>query len=217
VPIIRDNVRKLGFKMTDIKILLNGQAHNDHIAGQAALKELTGAKVFASEADAIVIEGGGKGDFRWEGIASYPSVKVDRRLKDGDTVQLGGTTMVAHITPGHTKGCTTWTVQVDDGGKKYDVVIVGGTTINPGVVLTNNPKYPNIADDYAKTFRILRALKCDIFLGAHGGYYGMLGKYERMKRGEQPNPFIDPAGYMAHIDQAEKVYLDQLKQERRSQ
>lgn len=178
------------------------------------MKEWTGAQVVSSEADAVVIEGGGKGDFRWEGISSYPPVKVSRRVKDGERLTLGGTTLIAHLTPGHTKGCTTWTLQVEEGGKKYDVVIVGGTSINPGVVLLNNPKYPNIADDYAKTWRILRALRCDFFLGAHGGYYGMLEKYELMKRGAKKNPFIDPEGYAAKIDAWEKTYLDQLARER---
>jgi metallo-beta-lactamase class B len=212
-PLIKASVEKLGFKMTDIKYLLNGQAHADHIAGQALLKEWTGAQVVASEADAVVIEGGGKGDFRWEGISSYPPVKVSRRVKDGDQLTLGGTTLVAHLTPGHTKGCTTWTLQTTDNGTKYDVVIVGGTTINPGVTLVNNPKYPNIAEDYARTWRVMRALKCDIFLGAHGNYYGMIEKYAHLKRGG-PNPFIDPAGYSAFIDRSEKVYLAQLARER---
>lgn len=214
VPIIRDGIEKLGFKVKDVKWLLNGQAHSDHIAGQKALKELTGAKVAAMEQDVPVIEGGGKGDFRWEGISSYPPVTVDRKLHDGDTLNIG-VTLVAHWTPGHTKGCTTYTMEVEDGGKKYNVVVVGGTTINPGVYLVKNPKYPEIATDYARTFRVMRSLKCDVFLGAHGGYYGMLEKYERMKAGAKPNPFIDPEGYQRHIDKAEKAYRDQLTREQK--
>ena len=213
-PLIKASVEKLGFKMTDIKYLLNGQAHADHIAGQALLKEWTGAQVVSSEGDSAVVEGGGKGDFRWDGISSYPPVKVSKRIKDGETLTLGSTALVAHITPGHTKGCTTWTLQTTEDGKKFDVVIVGGTTINPGVVLLKNPKYPQIVEDYARTWRVLRALKCDVFLGAHGGYYGMLEKYERMTKGEHPNPFIDPDGYAAFVNRSEKNYLDQLSQER---
>ena len=213
-PLIKASVEKLGFKITDIKYLLNGQAHADHIAGQALLKEWTGAQVVSSEGDSAVVEGGGKGDFRWDGISSYPPVKVSKRIKDGDTLTLGSTALVAHITPGHTKGCTTWTLQTTEDGKKFDVVIVGGTTINPGVVLLKNPKYPQIVEDYARTWRVLRALKCDVFLGAHGGYYGMLEKYERMTKGEHPNPFIDPDGYAAFVNRSEKNYLDQLSQER---
>jgi metallo-beta-lactamase class B len=216
VPLIQASVEALGFKMRDIKIMLNGQAHFDHVAGHAALQKLTGAKIFASEADAAVIEGGGKGDPRWEGEYSYPPVKVDRRLRDGDTVSLGGTTLVAHMTPGHSIGCTTFTMRVNDDRQEYDVVFVGGTTINPGVKLLNNPKYPNWAADYAKTFQVLRSLKCDVFLGPHGSHYGMKEKYARLTKGEKPNPFIDPSGYASFVDQSERVYKDQLARERSS-
>ncbi len=210
VPLIQASVESLGFKMRDIRIMLNGQAHFDHVAGHAALQQLTGAKIYASEADAVVIEGGGKGDPRWEGQFSYPPVKVDRRLRDGDTVELGGTTLVAHLTPGHSIGCTTWTMRVNN----YDVVFVGGATINPGVKLLNNPKYPKWAADYAKTFLTLRALKCDVFLGPHGSQYDMRAKYERLKKGENPNPFIDPQGYARFVDESERVYKEQLARER---
>lgn len=212
--LVRDSIEKLGFKITDVKILLNGQAHYDHVAGMAALQKMSGAKIYASTADAIVMESGGKADFRWGTEYSYPPVKVDRRLADGDKVTLGNTTLVAHVTGGHSVGCTTWTMQVEDGGKRYDVVIVGGTTINPGVTMINNAKYPSVSDDMARTFKVLRSLHCDFFLGAHGGYYGMLAKYERFKKGEQPNPFIDPQGYTAHIDHFEKLYLDQVAREK---
>lgn len=212
--LIRASVEKLGFHMRDIKILLNGQAHLDHIAGQAELRRMTGAKVFAMEQDAPVIEGGGKGDFRFENEYRYPQCPVDRHLKDGDEVQLDGTTLVAHLTPGHTRGCTTYTFDVEDGDRKYAVVVVGGTSINPGVILVNNPKYPGIADDYARTFRVLRALKCDVFLGAHGSYYGMEEKYQRMKAGAKENPFIDPEGYLRFIDDAQATYRKQLAREK---
>lgn len=214
-PLIRASVEKLGFHMHDIKILLNGQAHFDHIAGQAELRRMTGAKVFAMERDAPVIEGGGKGDFRFESEYRYPKCPVDRRLKDGDEVKLGGTTLVAHLTPGHTRGCTTYTFDVEDGARKYAVVVVGGTSINPGVILVNNPKYPEIAADYARTFRVLRALKCDVFLGAHGSYYGMEEKYQRMKAGAKANPFIDPQGYLGFVDRSEAAYRKQLAEENR--
>jgi metallo-beta-lactamase class B len=220
--LIRDSIEKLGFHAHDVKILLNGQGHFDHVAGLAALQKYTGAQIYSSAAEVPVLESGGKADFRFGNEYTYPPVKVDRVLKDGDTVILGGVTLTAHVTGGHSVGCTTWTLQVDDTdnpakdvpGKRYDVVIVGGTTINPGVTLWHNAKYPAVSDDFARTFRVLRSLHCDIFLGAHGGYYGMLGKYERFKRGERPNPFIDPEGYRAHIDAAEKRYQDQLARER---
>jgi metallo-beta-lactamase class B len=214
--LIRASVEQLGFKVSDIKIMLNGQAHIDHVAGQAVMKEMSGAEVWASAADAPVIEGGGKGDFRFDGIHSYPPVKVSRIVKDGDRVTLGGTTLVAHLTPGHTKGCTTWTMQVTEGGRTYDAVIVGGTGINPGVTVAVNAKYPKIAEDYARTFRVLRALKCDIFLGAHGNYYGMRAKYERMKAGAGVAAFVDPDGYAAFVNHAEKAFLDQLAREKKA-
>jgi metallo-beta-lactamase class B len=212
--LIRDSIEKLGFQPHDVKILLNGQAHFDHVAGMAAMQKLTGAQIYSSAAEVPVLESGGKADFRFGNDHTYPPVKVDHVVNDGDKVTLGGVTVVAHVTGGHSVGCTTWTMQVsDDAHKLYDVVIVGGTTINPGVTLLRNVKYPAVSDDFARTFRVLRSLHCDIFLGAHGGYYGMLAKYDRLKRGE-PNPFVDPDGYRAHIDAAEKRYQDQLARER---
>lgn len=214
VPIIRAGIENLGFHLNDVKILLASHAHNDHVAGLATLRALTGAKVMIMDADVYEISTGGKGDFRFEGIYSWKPCKVDRVLHDGEQVSLGGMTLTAHRTPGHTKGNTTWTFPVTDGGKKYDVVIVGSTSINPGVHLVNNAKYPNIAEDYAYTFRLLRALSCDVFLGAHTGMYDGPEKYRRLKNGERPNPFIDPAGYRKYIDESEATYRAQLARER---
>lgn len=121
---------------------------------------------------------------------------------------------MAHMTPGHSIGCTTWTMRIADGGRTYDVVIVGGTTINPGVEFVRHPTYPGIAEDYARTFRTLRALPCDIFLGAHGGYYGMAAKYEKMKAGAATNPYVDPEGYHAFIGAQEKTFQEQLAREK---
>src|SRR5580704_10532891 len=194
---IRAGVEKLGFKITDVKILLNNQAHYDHVAGQAALQKLTGAKIYSSQREVSVLESGGKTDTRFGREFTYPPVHVDHTVSNGEHVMLGGVTLTAHLTPGHSIGCTTWTMQVTDAGKIYDVVFVGGTTINPGVRLVGHPTYPGIAEDFRKTFQTLRSLKCDVFLGAHGGYYGMIEKYKRTQKGEQPNPFIDPEGYRA--------------------
>jgi metallo-beta-lactamase class B len=213
-PIIRDGIVKLGFKPQDVKILLNSQAHFDHVAGQAAMQKMTGAKIYSSQPEVAVIESGGKADPRWGREQTYPPVKVDHVVRDLEEVKLGGVTLVAHMTPGHSIGCTTWTLRVEDGGKIYDVVIVGGTTINPGVHFVGKPTYPGIADDYARTFGTLHALSCDVFLGAHGGYYGMTEKYKKMTAGAAKNPFIDPEGYRAFIDKSEKTYLDQLTKEK---
>lgn len=215
VPIIRDGVKKLGFRLSDVKYLLNGQAHLDHVAGQPELKALTGAKVVVSEGDAHVVETGGQGDFRFEGRMSWKPCHVDRVIHDRDTVSVGGVTLTARITPGHTKGCTTWTLAVDVDGRRHNVVIIGGTTVLPGDRLLGNPKYPGMAADYARTFEVLRSLPCDVPLGAHASYYGMVEKYNRMKRGARPNPFIDPQGYRAFIDESERDFQREIARERK--
>jgi metallo-beta-lactamase class B len=212
--LIQESVEKLGFKITDVKILLNSQAHFDHVAGQAALQKMSGAKIYSSEREAGVLQSGGKTDPRWGREFTYPPVQVDHTIHDGEGVTLGGITLTAHLTPGHSIGCTTWTMHVTDAGKVYDVVFVGGTSINPGVRLVDHPTYPGIAEDYKATFQTLRSLKCDVFLGAHGGYYDMIEKYKRMQGGAQPNPFIDPEGYRAFVDSEEAHFRDQLSKEK---
>jgi metallo-beta-lactamase class B len=213
-PLLRANVKKLGFRFTDIRYLLTGQAHDDHVAGFAVARETSGAKVLVMQGDDDIIEHGGRGDFRFDGEISWRGCPVDRVLRDGDTVSLGGTTLVAHLTPGHTKGCTTWTTTVMENGQPLNVVIVGGVSVNPGVKLIGNPRYPAIADDYARTFRVLRALPCDVFLGAHGNYYGMLDKFARMKAGAAKNPFIDPEGYRRFVDESQANFERLLAKEK---
>jgi len=215
-PLLRANVKKLGFQFTDIRYLLTGQAHDDHVAGFAVAREISGAKVLAMQGDDDIIEHGGRGDFRFDGEISWRGCPVDRVLHDGDTVSLGGTALVAHLTPGHTKGCTTWTTTVTENGQALNVVIVGGVSVNPGVKLIGNPRYPAIADDYAHTFRVLRALPCDVFLGAHGNYYGMLDKFARMKAGAAENPFIDPEGYRRFVDESQANFERLLAKEKAS-
>ena len=215
VPLIRASVEKLGFKFGDIKILLISHAHWDHDAASAMIKEMTGARYMVMDADVPVVESGGKTDFQYGDTASalYRPTKVDRALHDGDEVKLGGSTLVAHLTPGHTKGCTTWTMKVSDGGKTYDVVIVGSPNVNPGYKLVNNPLYPQIADDYARMFRVLKSLPCDLFLGAHGNYFDMEAKYARMAAGAR-NPLIDPDGYTAFVTQKEQEFRAQLAKQK---
>jgi metallo-beta-lactamase class B len=211
VPMIRENVEKLGFKFSDTKILLISHAHWDHCAGSAAVKELTGAKYMVMDADVAQIEAGGKGDFQYgdNPASRYQPTKVDRVLHDGDEVKLGSAVLVAHLTPGHTKGTTTWTAKVADGGKTYDVVIVGSPNVNAGYKLVNNTLYPQIASDYRRMFRVLKSLPCDVFLGAHGTYYGMEPKYARLKAGG-PNPFVDPEGYKSYVAEREQTFLAEL-------
>ncbi len=214
VPIIRDNVQKLGFKLEDVKIMLNGQAHYDHVAGQRDLQNLTHAKIYSSAKDAPVVESGGVKDPRWGREQTYPPVKVDHIVRDGEKVTLGGVTLVAHLTPGHSPGCTTWTMTVIGNGKPLEVVFVGGTSINPGVRLVKEPTtWPGIAADFELGFKVLRGLKCDVFLGAHGNYYGMLAKRHQMEAGG-PNPFIDQKGYIEFVDKSEKTFRAQVAAER---
>jgi metallo-beta-lactamase class B len=215
VPLIQESVEKLGFHFNDVKILLISHAHWDHCAGSARIKQLTGAKYVVMDADVSVVESGGKSDFQYGNAPEtlYPPTKVDRVLHNGEEVKLSGAVLVAHKTPGHTKGCTTWTMRVADGGKTYDVVIVGSPNVNPGYKLVNNAAYPQIAQDYESAFRVWKSLSCDIFLGAHGGYYGMEDKYARLKNGDS-NPFIDPAGYKAYITEREEAFRTELKKQR---
>jgi metallo-beta-lactamase class B len=215
VPMIRGSIEKLGFRFGDTKILLISHAHWDHCSGSAAVKELTGAKYMVMDADVPEIEAGGKVDFghgiqsRDSATSQYQPTKVDRVLHDGDEVRLGDTVLVAHLTPGHTKGTTTWTMKVADAGKTYNVVIVGSPNVNVGYKLVNNALYPQIASDYERMFRIMKFLPCDVFLGAHGDYYGMEAKFARMKEGGL-NPFIDPDGYKSYIAERERTFLAEL-------
>lgn len=214
VPLIQQGVQKLGFKFSDIKILLISHAHFDHDAGSAAILRLTGAKYMVMDADVPVVEFGGKADFFYgDGPgALYPPAKVDRVLHDGDRVELGGTVLTAHLTPGHTKGCTTWTMTGEEGGQRYNVVIVGSPNVNAGYQLVNNTRYPLIASDYERMFRVLRSLPCDVFLGAHGSYYGLEGKYAKLQQGG-PNPFIDPQGYKRYVDERERTFRAELQKQ----
>ncbi len=205
VPILRENIAKLGFKLTDIKIILGSHAHGDHMEADAMLKELTAAKVMAMEQDLPALRKmtpGGK---------PHP---IDRILKDGEEVRLGGTTLKAHLTAGHTKGCTSWSFQTKEAGKTYDAVVVCSVGWNPGYVLWKNPEYPGIADDYRRSFKKLRSLKCDVFLAAHPNFYDMEAKYPKL--GNTPvNPFIDRAGYDAYIDLKEKQFEDEFARQKR--
>ena len=211
VPMIEASIEKLGFHFKDTKIVLISHAHWDHDAGSAKIKEMTGAKYMVMDADVPVVESGGKADFQYGNRPEflYKATKVDRVLHDGDEVKLGDTVLVAHLTPGHTKGCTTWTMRVTEAGKTYDAVIVGSPNVNPGYKLVDNRAYPQIAQDYERMFRVLHSLPCDIFLGAHGGYFGMEEKYPRLKNGEA-NPFVDPDGYKKFVSDKEQEFRTEL-------
>jgi metallo-beta-lactamase class B len=214
VPQIQQSIEKLGFRFSDVKILLISHAHFDHDGGSAEVKKLTGAQYMVMDADAGVVESGGKSDFQYgdDPTLSYPATKVDRVLHDGDEVRLGDTVLTAHKTAGHTRGCTTWSLKVREADKTYDVVIVGSPNVNPGYKLVNNERYPEIADDYARGFRVLKSLPCDVFLGAHGGYYDMETKYTKLHAGGA-NPYIDPEGYRNYVAEREQAFLSELQKQ----
>ncbi len=217
VPLIQKSVETLGFKLTDIRYLLISHAHSDHCAGSAELLKLTGAQHLVMEQDADAVENGGtrnkakridKGDYR-----QFPPAKVDRRLKDGEEVKLGGATLVAHLTPGHTPGCTTWTMQVKGESGPLHAVIIGSPNVNPGYVLAGKETYPGITADYERTFRVLKALPVNLFLGAHGGYYGMEAKFAKLSAKPEVNPFIDAAGYHAYVADRERAFRAELEKQ----
>jgi len=213
-PLIRKSVEALGFHFSDIKILLISHAHYDHCAGSAEILRETRAKYEVMAPDVSVIESGGRTDFNYANDKSmrFPQAHVDRILHDGDTVSLGGTTLTAHLTAGHTKGTTTWTLDEPEAGRTPHVVIVGSPNVNPGYKLVRNPTYPRIAADYRHQFEVLKKLPCDIFLGAHGGYFDLTEKYPRFKAGDK-NAFIDPAGYKAYIADRQQAFEAELKKQ----
>jgi metallo-beta-lactamase class B len=204
VPVIKSSVEKLGFKFTDIKILLGSHAHGDHMEGDPLAVELSGAQAMAMAEDIPALQA-----MRTPSGKARPNYKV---IHDGDKVTLGGTTLVAHLTPGHTRGCTTWTATIEDGGRSYDVVIIGSVGVNAGTKLINNPQVPQIAEEYQRSFRILRGLKCDVPLGSHPAMYNLAEKYPKLGKG--PNPFIDSQGYKTELDIQETAFnavLDEQK------
>jgi metallo-beta-lactamase class B len=212
VPQIKKNVAELGFRLEDIKILLTSHVHTDHVGGMAELKQITKAALMVSAPDADLIARGGKDDFAFGDEYVYPAVKPDRILRDNETIELGGVKMTALVTPGHTKGNTTWLMKVNEDGKQYDVVFVG-SIYAPGYQLIENKKYPEIVADYRKTFERLKSLPCDVFLGSHGQFFSLKEKCSRV--GQKPNPFIDPQGYKSYVVRGEKSFNYQLEEQQK--
>ena len=206
VPLIKKSIEQLGFKYGDTKIILISHAHGDHDAATGLIKKETGAKLMVMDADVAEEQSTASG---------RPGAHVDRVLHDGATVELGGAKLVAHLTAGHTKGCTTWTMQVRDGARPLNVVIIGSPNVNPGYILVGNKNYPRIADDYAKGFAVLKSLPCDIFLGAHGGYFGLKTKYEKMKAGSK-DAFVDPDGYKAFVAERDGAFRKEWERQKQN-
>lgn len=217
VPIIRDSVEQLGFRISDIKLILSSHAHIDHTGGHAQMKKITGAEIVASAADARLIESGGADDFlMWpKETIRYEPVRVDRTVSDGEEISLGGTTLTANLTPGHTRGATTWTMDVEEGGRSYRVVFFSSASINDGTRLLSNSSYPTIVADLEASFARFKGMACDIFLAPHGGQFAMAEKFARLDRGEGVEALVDPAGWRELIKGAEKRFRDLLAAEQR--
>jgi metallo-beta-lactamase class B len=206
---IRKNIESLGFKPTDVKILLTNQAHFDHVAAMAEMKKQTGAEVMATEGDKPALEDGGRSDFFLGEEYRFAPVKVDAVLTDGQVIQIGDLRLNTHVTPGHTRGSVTYSMRVRENGRDYNVVFANiGSVI--GAKLLNNAKYPSIAKDFERSYRVQRALACDVFLAAHGSQYRMTLKY---KPAYSPDAFVDPEGYKSAIAQAENKFKEQLEKE----
>jgi metallo-beta-lactamase class B len=201
-PRIEKNITTLGFRLQDVKVLLNSHAHFDHAGGLAALQKASGAKLVASQGDAPALRSGSD---------RQPAVRVDRVIADGDTVELGGTVLTAHVTPGHTPGCTTWTTTVVEAGRSHPVVFHCSTSVVDR--LLDNPRYPSIVADYERSFAALRALPCDVFLAPHGDFFQLSAKRAKVTAGG-PNPFIDPNELRRFVDRSEQAFREALAKER---
>lgn len=215
VPQIEKNIATLGFKLTDVKILLNGHAHPDHAGGLAQLKRDSGAKFYAMDREVAPLEHGGRGTFYRGARKLFESIPVDRVLHDGDTVSLGGVTLTAHLTAGHTPGCTTWSMHLVDHGRPHDVVMLCQLSLPGDPTLIGDPNYPDIPTDFTRTFALLKALPCDVFLSEHGSVFDLAGKIRRLQAGDG-DPFVDPAGYKRYLTQAERDFETELAAERKS-
>ncbi len=210
IPLIEKSVEALGFELADVQIILGSHAHGDHQAADVFLRERIGAQVMIMEEDVA----GWQRMNRGEG----DNIPIDRILHDGEKVTLGGTTLVAHRTPGHTRGCTSWGMELEENGETYNALIVCSFGVNPNYILVDNPNYPDIADDYRSTFAKARAMPVDVFVASHGSFYDLPAKHEMLQRRREgdPNPFIDHAGFLAYIDLKERQFEAMLETQLRA-
>lgn len=213
LPQVEANIEKLGFKPKDVKFLLNSHAHFDHCGGFAEFKRQSGATIVASKLDGELMKRGGKGDFYWGDDLAYEPATPDRYVADGDRLELGGVSLTAHLTPGHTKGCTSWSMRANENGKDYDVLFLCGLTASP-YKLTNNDHYPSIAEDVRNSVAKLRGMHPDVLLASHGFWFDLEGKAARQKEGT-PNPFIDPQELERHLTEMEKDLEQALQAQER--
>ena len=212
--LIRGSIESLGFRLEDVKILLTMQAHWDHTAALAEIKQLTGAEMWATAGDAPVLEDGGFSDPHFGGRVSFEPVSVDKIITDGELIELGETRLTLLETPGHTTGSSSYTMRVREDGREYNVVIANMGTINPGKQLVVDPTYSGVAEDFAETFRKQKALAVAVWVAAHGSQYGLHDKYEA-GQDYSPETFVDPEGFLAAVERLETLYLEQIAAERR--
>ncbi|HWE23498.1 MAG TPA: subclass B3 metallo-beta-lactamase [Myxococcales bacterium] len=212
-PQIIRNIDKLGFKLEDVKVLISSHAHFDHVGGLAELKRRTGAQVVASRAEAEALARGGKGDPQFGDSLPFAPVYADRLLQDGGVVRVGPIELVAHVTAGHTQGCTTWTTVQREDGQALHVVFVCSVSVPDEYRLIGNPRYPRAIEDYERSFRTLRSLPCDVLLGPHASFFQQDERRARIAEGA-PNPFVDPAACAAYLDRSEQAFRVHLDKER---
>lgn len=213
-PLIRENVESLGFRLEDVRVLLTMQAHYDHAAALAEIKKVTGAKLWATAADAPLLEDGGASDPHFQGEYTFAPVPVDRVLRDGEVIELGKIRLKLVESPGHTPGSATYTMTVSENGRDYRVAIANMGSMNPGLRLSKDPTYPGIAEDFAETFRRQQAMEVDVWVAAHASQYGLHDKY-RPGDPYRPETFVDPEGFRKLVAHYEKLYREQLAAERR--
>lgn len=213
-PMIRENVESLGFRMEDIRILLTMQAHWDHVAAMAEIKEMTGAEMWATKGDAGLLQDGGFSDPLFGGNELFKPVRVEKVINDGEVIELGGTRLRVHEHPGHTVGSSSYAMDVWENGRNFNVVIANMGTINPGTRLVNEPTYPGISDDLARTYESQKNMDVDVWVAAHGSQYGLHDKYAP-GQAYSSDTFVDPDGFLAEVRRLESIYLDQVAVERR--
>ena len=213
-PLIRGNIESVGFRLEDVKILLTMQSHWDHTAALAEIKELTGAEMWATTKDARVLEDGGFSDPHFGGRETFMRVSVDKIISESDVIELGDIRLQVYEHPGHTEGSSSYSMHVRESGRDYNVVIANMGTINTGKKLVVNPTYPGVADDFAKTYSRQKAMDVDVWVAAHGGQYGLHDKY-KPGQAYSPDTFVDPVGFLAAVERLERIYLEQLAEERR--
>ena len=210
---IRENIESLGYRLEDVRILLQMQAHWDHTAALAEIKEIADAEMWATAKDARVLEDGGFSDPHFGGRQSFKPVSVDKIIREGDVVELGDIRLQVYEHPGHTEGSSSYSMVVNENGRDYNVLIANMGTINPGKQLEVEPTYPGVSEDFASTYRRQKAMEVDVWVAAHGSQYGLHDKWQP-DQAYDPDTFVDPDGFVAAVERLERIYQEQLAQER---